>query len=453
MERTRRRKIGKIVTLEGPSWCPTLVVKDKFSRALGTGSFDAPTIHGVKYHRWRGYIENTLGVKERVSLYDPTIAGLKRKIEGAKKPAANREGQKLTLEVYLKTCFLPGIQSKVRANTYGSYERAVRLRIIPDLGPVKITALQPKNVDAWLAKMAEDKKVGARAAQQAFMVLKRAYNYAIDLDLCERNPLQRLRAPKARKKEQRILDLEEVRRLLSTAEGSPWFALFFTAIATSMHQGELLGFTWDDVHLDGGYLRVTKQLAETHDGLELTEPKTATSKRRIDLSAEAVTVLKNHRKAQMKSGAPNRHNLVFPNEIGGFIDRNDFTKRVFKPMLTKAELPDCTFHSLRHAGNSLLAQAGAPLKVLQQRLGHSTASTTLQTYTHLAASDGQAAASTLGTLLASGLNSGINSGGGARAQKPRKQKSLVNKGFSSMGRPGIEPGTSCLSSMRSNQLS
>jgi integrase len=450
--RTRRRRIGQTVKVEGPAWALRVIVKDKFSTVPGTGTIGTVKINGVEYKRWRGFIENSKGVKQRIALYAPTLAALNRKIAEVRKPAASREGQKLLLETYLKSYFLPGIKTRVRSNTYECYSRAVTLHIVPHLGAAKLTGLQPKHVDAWLAELAED-EIGKRAAQQAFMVLKRAYNYALDLELCDRNPLQRLKAPKAPTREQRILDLEEVQKLLASAQGGPWFALFFTSIATSMRQGELLGLTWNDVQLDSGYLRVTKQLANTHDGLELTEPKTATSKRRIDLSPEAVAVLRSHRKAQMASGASNRHNLVFPNEVGGFVDRNDFAKRVFKPLLTKAELPDVTFHSLRHSGNSLLAQAGASLKVLQQRLGHSTASTTLSTYTHVAASDGQAAASTLGALLASGLNSGLNSGGGARVQKPRKQKRLTAKGVSMVGRPGIEPGTSCLSSMRSNQLS
>jgi integrase len=452
MPRTRRRKIGQSVKLEGSGFFTRVVLKDKFSRVPGTGSIDKPTINGIPYHRWRGYVENAKGVRERVVRYGTTMAELKRKIAEAQKPAANREGKKLTVEGYLKNYFLPGIRSKVSANTYNSYERAVRLRIIPDLGKAKLTELQPKNVDAWVAEMTAEEEVGSRAAQQAFMVLKRAYGYAMDLDLSDRNPLQRLRAPKAPKKKQRILELDEVRALLAVSESSPWFPLFFIAVATSMRQGELFGLTWDDVHFDAAYLRVTKQLVNGHDGLELGEPKTASSKRRIDLSPEAVAVLKTHRKAQMSTRRSNVYNLVFANEVGGFIDRNDFRKRVFKPLLTKAELPDCTFHSLRHAGNSLLAQAGASLKVLQQRLGHSTVTTTLQTYTHAAASDGQAAAATIGSLL-SGLKSGLKSGGGATVLKVDKEKSPTTKGFPVVGRPGIEPGTSCLSSMRSNQLS
>ena len=448
MARTRRRKIGNTVFIEGPAWNPVVTVKDRFSRTYGTGCFDTPTINGSKRHRWRGVIENNKGVRERVALYGKTMAELKRKITAAQKPASNREAKKLTIETYLKVYFLPGIQSEVRANTYGSYERAVRLRIIPDLGKAKLAALEPKHVKAWVAEMTADKAIGPRAAQQAFMVLKRACNYAIDLEMCDRNPLQRLRAPKAPKKPQHVYGLEEVGKLLAAAEGSPWFPLFFTAIATSMRQGELFGLTWDSCSLDQGYLRVTKQLVNGHDGLELGEPKTATSKRRIDLSPEAVAVLKAHRKAQMSASKPNPHNLVFPNEVGGFVDRNDFTKRVFKPLLTKAELSDCTFHSLRNAGTSLLAQVGTSMKVLQSRLGHSTASMVM-TYIWASASDGQAAAATLGALLAGRLGSGLKPKGGAMVEKVEKRKKPVAKGFSLVGRPGFEPGTSCLSSMRS----
>ena len=307
MARTTRRKIGATVMIEGPAWNPTVIVKDKLSRIPGTGSIDKTTINGIEYHRWRGYIENTKGIRERVTCYGKTATELKRKVEAAKKPSANRQGQKLTIEKYLNDYFLPGIQPKVRNNTYGCYERAVRLRIIPELGKAKLAALEPKHVDAWVSEMTADKAIGPRAAQQAFMVLKRAYSYAMDLDLCDRSPLQRLRAPKAPKKEQRILGLEEVGKLLAAAEGTPWFALFFTTLATSMRQGELLGLTWDSCQLDQGYLRVTKQLVNGRDGLELGEPKTPSSKRRIDLSSEAVAVLKAHRKAQMRDGKPNAY--------------------------------------------------------------------------------------------------------------------------------------------------
>ena len=142
-----------------------LVVKDKFSRALGTGSFDKTTIGGIHYHRWRGWLENSMGIKERKSLYAPTMAELKRKVTAAQKPVANREGKKLTLETYLTDYFLKGIKAKVSANTHGCYSRAVTLHIVPHLGAAKLTDAQPKHVDAWLCELAgQDWKAGRPAS-------------------------------------------------------------------------------------------------------------------------------------------------------------------------------------------------------------------------------------------------------------------------------------------------
>lgn len=179
------------------------------------------------------------------------------------------------------------------------------------------------------------------------------------------------------------------------ARETPWYTLFYLAIATSMRQGELFGLQWSDVDLKARCLHVRHALVNGYEGLELGETKTASSKRRIDLPPDAVALLRTHRDGQGEGA----NGLVFPAEGGGFIHRDNFAKRVFKPLLTKAELSDCTFHSLRHSGNSLLASDGHSLKLLQSRLGHSTSAVTFDTYTHLGASEGRLGANRIGELL------------------------------------------------------
>jgi integrase len=115
------------------------------------------------------------------------------------------------------------------------------------------------------------------------------------------------------------------------------------------------------------------------------------------LPKEAVALLKAHRKTQ--NGQTNPLDLVFRSETGGPLDYNNFQKRVFKPWLRAAKLKSVTFHSLRHAGNSVLASEGHSLKLLQDRLDHSTPAVTFQTYTHLGATEGRKGADTLGKLL------------------------------------------------------
>ena len=392
-------------------------------RAAGTGSIDTVTINGYTYYRGRYWCENAKGVRERKTVYASTKEGVELKIRRLKNtPAVKGEIKKLTLAQFLEDRFLPGIESKVRLSTSKTYGYAVRTHIIPRIGKGKFAALTPANVDAWITELTKDPKVGARVAQQAFAVLRRAYAYAVDLGLVDRNPVATLKAPKVKRKEMHILSLGESGKLLKTASESEWYTLVYLAIATSMRQGELFGLQWKNVHLDKGYLRVVQTLGiGENDEPVLGEPKTESSRRRVDLSPEAIQVLKRHRATQ--KGKPNPHDLVFPSDHGGFIRKSNFRRRDWLPLLKKAKLPAITFHSLRHVGNSILAQQGVPLKALQARLGHSTSKVTFDTYTHLAPSDTALAAKTMGRLLPiSGLKNGLNRSKKATDGEARQKK-------------------------------
>jgi integrase len=99
-----------------------------------------------------------------------------------------------------------------------------------------------------------------------------------------------------------------------------------------MRQGQLFGLQLSDIDLKTGCIHVRHALVNGYDGLELGETKTASSKRRIDLGTDAVELLRAHRDSQEK----NADGLVFPAEGGGFIHRDNFAKRVFKPLLETA---------------------------------------------------------------------------------------------------------------------
>ena len=374
---------------EGMPWGG--LYKETYSQVPGAGSYDTQVRKGIKYFRWRGWIENAKGVKERKSLYAPTETALARKIKAFAAEPSKTNTKKLLLGDYLELRFLPGMKQAVRHNTYSTYQTAVKQYIVPEIGKARFASLKPQHVAAWL----EGLEIGARSKQLAFATLRRAYSYAVELSLLDRSPLSEMRGPRVPKTEPRILNMAEVKKLLAAAEKTEWYTLVYVAIATGMRQGELFGLTWDAVHLDKSYLRVTRALARTEDGYALGEPKTAASRRSLPLPKDAVTLLRAHRKRQ----AENPLGLVFTSTDGKPLDGPNFLKRVFRPLLKTAKLPAVTFQSLRHAGNTLLAASGVPLKVLQGRLGHSTSKTTHDVYSHASPSDGKAAADLMGSLL------------------------------------------------------
>jgi integrase len=139
-------------------------------------------------------------------------------------------------------------------------------------------------------------------------------------------------------------------------------------------------------------------LVELSGKLYLLEPKTARSRRRIDLPQIAIDSLRRHREAMAAEGLGSVA-WVFCNTQGGALRRSHFHKSVFKPLLKRAGLPAIRFHDLRHTSATLLLSAGVHPKVVQERLGHSQISVTLDIYSHVLPTLQREAASKLDQIL------------------------------------------------------
>jgi integrase len=118
-----------------------------------------------------------------------------------------------------------------------------------------------------------------------------------------------------------------------------------------------------------------------------TEPKTKAGKRPISLPPFLVDMLLEHKKKQdvqrKKVGEKwEDMNLVFPDLHGGYFNPR-YLEKTFNKIIQNAGLPDIHFHDLRHSAASILLSMGVNIKVIQELLGHSNISITLDTYSHL----------------------------------------------------------------------
>jgi integrase len=183
-------------------------------------------------------------------------------------------------------------------------------------------------------------------------------------------------------------------------EPDSFYSLYVTAITTGMRLGEILGLQWDDVDLVAGTIAVQHNLILTEgNGYELAEPKSDSGRRLIELPKVAITALHEHRKQMLSDGLA-ASKYVFCDSKGGYLRQSNFIRRNYKPLLKRANVREIRFHDLRHTSATLLLLQGEHPKVVQERLGHSRISMTLDTYSHVLPSMQKDAAEKLNRLLA-----------------------------------------------------
>ena len=187
----------------------------------------------------------------------------------------------------------------------------------------------------------------------------------------------------------KTLSTEQARALLVAARGDRLEALYVLALTTGMRQGELLALRWRDVDLERGTLSVTGTLGWSKGaGLTISEPKTARSRRQLQLAAMAVTALRQHRASQAAEILAavtwdQAADLVFLNQAGRPMQASNLLRRSFFPLLASAGLPRIRFHDLRHTAATLLLARGVHPKIASEMLGHATVAFTLDVYSHV----------------------------------------------------------------------
>lgn len=374
-------------------------------------SNNAGSVHQRKDGRWVGALlvgYDDDGRPKRRYYYGKT----KEEAEGKLLEAmhAHRSGILLdpateTVKQYLERWLRDSVKNSVRPQTYASYSSNVKNHIVPSLGQVLLRQLTPAHVQALYTKKLEE-GLSPRSVQYVHAILHRALEQAVKWGLVPRNVTEAADKPKVQRKAMQVLTAEQARRFLQVAQEDRLYALYVLAVTTGMRQGEIVGLTWEHVNLEAGRIHVVQQLQRLpKQSPILVPPKTGKSRRVIVLSSIAVAALKKHRAQQAQErlflgeGWQNSWNLVFTDEFGRPIDRDRVSRSSFKRLLRKADLPDIRFHDLRHTAATLLLEAGEHPKVVQEMLGHSSITLTLDTYSHVLPSMQKEAAARMQNIL------------------------------------------------------
>ena len=273
------------------------------------------------------------------------------------------------------------------ATTYQGYVGIYRSGIGPILGNILLKDLRPSHIQEYIA-LKLSKNVSNTTVRHHITFLHSVLETAIKWQLLIRNPIDSVTMPKIVKHEMNILNEQQAKTILQAVQGTNYYSLFALALYTGMRKSELLALQWNDVDLLMAELSISKSSHRLNTGEYIVKStKTAKSNRRIALSKKTCTMLKQHLKKEMNICS--KTSPKFPNDRLLFCEPNG---KPLKPntigqhwtrLLRRLNYPNIRFHDLRHTHASWMLKKGVSPKVIQERLGHSTISTTLDIYSHV----------------------------------------------------------------------
>lgn len=328
---------------------------------------------------------------------------------------------------------------KLRPTTQANYESRIRHHIVPELGHIRLDKLTQADLQKFYNHLKTEGRVrqvehygeglSNRAVRGCHATCRAALDKAVQEGLIQENPAVGCKLPPKKTREMQVLTREEMQRFLLQAKEENFFEVFLLELATGLRRGELLALQWDDLNFETGELRINKQGYRVKGDLTVSEPKTKASIRTIILPPVLLEVLREYKKGVFSR-------WIFPSRIKEDAPMDPAWCR--KKMHTILELAQCKrirFHDLRHTFATAALENGMDVKTLSAIIGHTSAATTLDIYTHITDTMQEEAAANIDRGIGKVTEAGE---GNEIPEKPAEE-------FQPVKSNRRKPGTGCIS--------
>lgn len=297
-------------------------------------------------------------------------------------------------------------------NTYGKYnlklttkteyKRHINQYINPRIGLIEMINLKPMVLQNFYYELLEHGRqrgdllqpLNAKTVLQTHRILHKAFKNAVQLEILNSNPADSVELPKVKKFKYNIILGDELKDFIAGFKGSIIYNGVLIAVLLGLRRGELLALQYKDIDYINKTIIIDKSVVYSEGIYKIDSTKTESSNRIVVLSDDMIKILKE----MFKKNSCNLDSYIICNMKGEMYHPGSFS-RLYTFIRDSRGLKKVRFHDLRHIHATILYQSGIKAKVIQERLGHSNISTTLDIYTHLFKEDQTAAADIISHVI------------------------------------------------------
>ena len=335
------------------------------------------------------------------------------------------EQSKMTLAQWLDEWLEKHMTGTVRPGTLEGYRKDMDNHVKPYLGEkllIKLTSDDLRELYQLLLERGRKLPrqncgpgLAPATVRGIHATLHHALKTAVDEGLIPFNPAEKVTPPSVPNTPKRVLTHDQLEKFLCAIRFDPiWHDFFYTELTTGLRRGELCGLTWEDFDGEAGTLKVRRTIHVRKGGeLEAGDTKTYAGQRTILLPHSTAQLLRERKQSALTQ-------WIFPDPLRPERPVNPSSAyRRLKELLKQAGLPSLRFHDLRHTFATHALASGVDAKTLSRILGHTKASFTLDTYTHVTGDMHRNAAEIVGNVVTEWLGDELtlwqNEGNGATA--------------------------------------
>lgn len=372
------------------------------------------------------------------------------KFEEQVKSGKYLDGEKITFQEFSDRYLEEYAAHHLDPNTLAQYTALLRIHINPVIGNLKLSKVQPRNLNSLYNQLLKERKDGRpggyspKTIRHIHNTISAIYTVAIRWNVVMDNPCERVEPPRATQgKTVKHFTLEQAEAFLEALNGGleihirahdriddtgkgyhvheysesknipAQFKVFFNlALFCGMRRGELIALEWSDFDFNKNTVSITKSTSQINGKVVTKPPKTESSNRIISVPASIMALVRDYRKEQVEyrltlGDAWEGGNYVFIQWNGRQMYPSTpysmFKKiiRWYNATITDESdmLPDIPLHGLRHTSATLLISQNVDIRTVSGRLGHAQTSTTTDIYSHFLKRADEAASDTLENLF------------------------------------------------------